>query len=97
MLLYRNQISLCRETNEPDVRCVVSMEGNETIVTLGKGDVYRFTYDYSFWSFDPTSPNYADQVQVYQALAKPLLNKVFEGYNTCLFAYGQTGSGKSYR
>lgn len=73
------------------------MEGNETVVNLGKGDVYRFTYDYSFSSFNSTSLNYADQVQVYQTLAKPLLNKVFEGYNTCLFAYGQTGSGKSYR
>lgn len=73
------------------------MEGNETMVTVGNGEVCRFMYDYSFWSFDPTSANYANQAQVYEALAKPLLGKVFEGYNTCLFAYGQTGSGKSYR
>uniref|UniRef100_A0A3Q0QWM8 Kinesin motor domain-containing protein n=1 Tax=Amphilophus citrinellus TaxID=61819 RepID=A0A3Q0QWM8_AMPCI len=33
---------------------------------------------------------------VYVTLAKPLLLREFEGYNTCLFAYGQTGSGKSY-
>jgi len=95
------------------------MVGNETIVTLGKGEVYRFVFDYSFWSFhrsadvapvgltehsqefDNTLSSsvsvYADQHQVYETLAKPLLSRVLEGYNTCLFAYGQTGSGKSYR
>ena len=28
--------------------------------------------------------------------ARPLLHKVLEGYNGCLFAYGQTGSGKTF-
>ena len=41
--------------------------------------------------------NFASQEDVYTLLAKPMLSKAFEGYNTCLFAYGQTGSGKSYR
>ena len=30
------------------------MVDNETIVTTEKGDTFRFTYDYSFWSFDKT-------------------------------------------
>ncbi|ESO00704.1 hypothetical protein HELRODRAFT_192579 [Helobdella robusta] len=85
-----------RELDEEDVKCIVSMRGNETVVTPEKGDPLRFTYDYSFWSFDQSSDSYADQVKVYTALAQPLLNKVFEGYNACLFAYGQTSSGKSY-
>ena len=110
--------------SDPDAQCIISMVDNETIVSLTKGEVYRFVYDYSFWSFhrsedvvndnllltsrgggyDATtsthsvvSPVYADQQLVYESLAKPLLGRVFEGYNTCLFAYGQTGSGKSYR
>ena len=86
-----------RELEESDVKCIVNMIENETIVTLEKGDVQRFTYDYSFWSFDQENGQFADQAHVYQALALPLLSKVIEGYNTCLFAYGQTGSGKSYR
>nr|XP_036860608.1 kinesin-like protein KIF14 [Manis javanica] len=58
--------------------------------------VYGFTYDVSFWSFDERHPHYAGQTTVYETLAAPLLERAFEGYNTCLFAYGQTGSGKSY-
>lgn len=57
---------------------------------------YHFIYDVSFWSFDECHPNYASQTTVYETLAAPLLQRAFEGYNTCLFAYGQTGSGKSY-
>ena len=80
-----------------DTKCIISMSGNETVVKPEKGDICRFTYDYSFWSFDDSSANYADQTYVYEALAHPLLVKVLQGYNACLFAYGQTGSGKSYR
>ncbi|KAG7487600.1 hypothetical protein MATL_G00025150 [Megalops atlanticus] len=57
---------------------------------------YSFTYDFSFCSFDKTDPNFASQQVVYEKLARPLLERAFEGFNTCLFAYGQTGSGKSY-
>ena len=73
------------------------MVDNETIVTTEKGDTHRFAYDYSFWSFDEKSYDFAGQEHVYQSLAQPMLGTMFEGYNTCLFAYGQTGSGKSYR
>ena len=44
----------------------------------------------------PTSPKYADQNVVFEALGKQVLDNAWEGYNCCLFAYGQTGSGKSY-
>ena len=76
---------------------MVTMVGNETVVSTDKGDVQRFTYDYSFWSFDESTTHYSSQSDVYHAIGQPLLSKVFEGYNACLFAYGQTGSGKSYR
>ncbi|XP_034386858.1 kinesin-like protein KIF14 isoform X2 [Cyclopterus lumpus] len=45
---------------------------------------------------DECDPTFASQQTVYETLAKPLLLRAFEGFNTCLFAYGQTGSGKSY-
>jgi len=76
---------------------VVTVIGNETVVSSDKGDVQRFTYDYSFWSFVQSDAHYSSQSGVYQAIGLPLLSKVLEGYNTCLLAYGQTGSGKSYR
>lgn len=75
---------------------VVFMNGEEIIVEHPDKQVYTFVYDFSFWSFDECHPRYASQMSVYETLAAPLLERAFEGYNTCLFAYGQTGSGKSY-
>ncbi|XP_017203364.1 kinesin-like protein KIF14 [Oryctolagus cuniculus] len=76
---------------------VVFMNGEEIIVEYpDMKQTYTFTYSVSFWSFDECHPRYASQTAVYETLAAPLLERAFEGYNTCLFAYGQTGSGKSY-
>jgi len=86
-----------RELADTEIKNVVSMTGNETVVSTDKGDAQRFTYDYSFWSFDKSDAHYSSQSSVYQAVGLPLLSKVLEGYNACLLAYGQTGSGKSYR
>ncbi|NXY27422.1 KIF14 protein, partial [Pomatorhinus ruficollis] len=76
---------------------VISMSGSETIVqNPSTNQVYSFSYDFSFWSFDKDHPDFASQATIYKTLALPLLERAFEGYNACLFAYGQTGSGKSY-
>ncbi|XP_043855977.1 kinesin-like protein KIF14 [Dromiciops gliroides] len=76
---------------------VVFMNGQEiTVQHPDMKQTYNFVYDFSFWSFDKCHSNYASQMTVYETLAVPLLERAFEGYNTCLFAYGQTGSGKSY-
>ncbi|KAF4789617.1 kinesin family member 14 [Turdus rufiventris] len=76
---------------------VIYMNGSETTVrNPSTNQVYSFNYDFSFWSFDKDHPNFASQALIYRTLALPLLERAFEGYNTCLFAYGQTGSGKSY-
>ncbi|NXH15712.1 KIF14 protein, partial [Bucco capensis] len=76
---------------------VISMSGSETTVqNPATSQVYSFNYDFSFWSFDKYHPNFASQAMIYEALAVPLLERAFEGYNACLFAYGQTGTGKSY-
>ncbi len=40
--------------------------------------------------FDWVFPQNATQVQVYDALCKPLIDKIFEGFNATVFAYGQT-------
>ena len=85
-----------RELSDTETKNVVTMVGNETIVSTDK-DVQRFTYDHSFSSFDQSAANYSSQSDVYRAIGQPLLSKVLEGYNACLLAYGQTGSGKSYR
>uniref|UniRef100_A0A8C2FQV9 Kinesin family member 13Bb n=1 Tax=Cyprinus carpio TaxID=7962 RepID=A0A8C2FQV9_CYPCA len=89
-------------------KCVVDMEGNQTILypangNLGKGDnicdvsFQVFAYDYCFWSMDEAeAAKFAGQDVVFQCLGESLLDSAFQGYNACIFAYGQTGSGKSY-
>uniref|UniRef100_A0A8D3BID9 Kinesin-like protein KIF14 n=1 Tax=Scophthalmus maximus TaxID=52904 RepID=A0A8D3BID9_SCOMX len=76
---------------------VIFMNNQETVVQHPESkQSYSFTYDFSFCSVDESERAFASQQTVYETLAKPLLLRAFEGFNTCLFAYGQTGSGKSY-
>ncbi|XP_035779488.1 kinesin-like protein KIF14 [Anopheles albimanus] len=81
---------------------IVRVNGNELSVYAGPtadnlaGVESRFTYDHVLWSCNAEEKAYVDQAGVYNCLVHPLLDRAFEGYNTCLFAYGQTGSGKSY-
>lgn len=97
--LYNFQFDLCSVTRENGEKAlqVIFMSGQETIVQHPETkQSYSFTYDMSFCSVDVGHPSFASQQTVYETLAKPLLIRAFEGFNTCLFAYGQTGSGKSY-
>ncbi|CAG5864166.1 unnamed protein product [Menidia menidia] len=76
---------------------VIFMKGQETVVQHPQSKKsYSFMYDFSLCSLDENDPSFASQRAVYESLARPLLLRAFEGFNTCLFAYGQTGSGKSY-
>lgn len=34
--------------------------------------------------------------QVFERVARPVVNGALEGYNGTIFAYGQTGSGKTF-
>ena len=49
----------------------------------------RFDFD---WAFGPNST----QREVYDAMCRPLIENIFEGFNATVFAYGQTGSGKTH-
>lgn len=48
------------------------------------------------FAFDCILHQSVSQLDVFDRTGRPLLHKVLEGYNGCLFAYGQTGSGKTY-
>ncbi|XP_053236552.1 kinesin-like protein KIF16B isoform X2 [Podarcis raffonei] len=96
-----------RREKDLDAKFIISMEKNKTTITNmkipegGTGDLGRertktFTYDFSYFSADAKSPNYASQEMVFKNLGSDVLKSAFEGYNACIFAYGQTGSGKSY-
>ncbi|XP_031437271.1 kinesin-like protein KIF13B isoform X3 [Clupea harengus] len=94
-----------RREKDLKTKCVIEMEGNQTILhpacgNMGKGDTRSqpkvFAYDYCFWSMDEADAAFAGQDVVFQCLGESLLDNAFQGYNACIFAYGQTGSGKSY-
>ncbi|XP_043074792.1 kinesin-like protein KIF13B isoform X2 [Puntigrus tetrazona] len=95
-----------RRERDLKTKCVVDIEGNQTILypangNLGKGDSRNkpkvFAYDYCFWSMDEAeAAKFEGQDVVFQCLGESLLDSAFQGYNACIFAYGQTGSGKSY-
>lgn len=48
------------------------------------------------FAFDNIFDGDSDQETVYQAMVKPLVDRVKAGYNCTIFAYGQTGTGKTY-
>lgn len=86
---------------------IIHMEGNATQIsniklpstgndTLGRERVKQFTYDYSYWSADESSCDYASQEKVFDDLGFDIVQSSYQGYNACIFAYGQTGSGKTY-
>ncbi|KAF5651338.1 kinesin [Fusarium sp. NRRL 52700] len=96
----------CRPFNSREIergaKCIVEMNGNQTVVTAPEGKGVKdggpkaFAFDRSYWSFNKDDPNYAGQSNLFDDLGRPLLDNAFQGYNNCIFAYGQTGSGKSY-
>ncbi|WVZ55517.1 hypothetical protein U9M48_006165 [Paspalum notatum var. saurae] len=48
------------------------------------------------YRFDEVFSENASQRRVYEAVAKPVVESVLEGYNGTVMAYGQTGTGKTY-
>ncbi|RKP27546.1 P-loop containing nucleoside triphosphate hydrolase protein, partial [Syncephalis pseudoplumigaleata] len=67
---------------------VLSLDQHRRIVTV-VSEARNFSYDYVF------SPE-STQVEVYEELVLPLLDKFFDGYNATILAYGQTSSGKTH-
>ncbi|CAE7451019.1 KIN14S [Symbiodinium natans] len=50
---------------------------------------HNFTFDRVFSPDD-------GQEAVFEVVAKPLVDNLLDGFNSCCFAYGQTGSGKTH-
>ncbi|KAL1931064.1 hypothetical protein VTP01DRAFT_10201 [Rhizomucor pusillus] len=48
------------------------------------------------YSFNSCYPMNSTQVEIFENDVRPLVDRVFEGYDATIFAYGVTGSGKTY-
>ncbi|XP_047333625.1 kinesin-like protein KIN-UB [Impatiens glandulifera] len=53
-------------------------------------------WDSDTYEFDEVLTEYSSQKRVYEAVVKPVVESVLEGYNGTVMAYGQTGTGKTY-
>lgn len=57
--------------------------------TIIHNELGEFSFDHVF---HPTNDNFA----VYEETARPMIEKLFQGFNSTIFAYGMTGSGKTF-
>ena len=75
----------------PVVNTVPSTGTEMAVLQLctGASRTRDFQFDYSF---GPTSM----QDEVYNTVARPVVNDALRGYNATVLAYGQTGTGKTY-
>jgi kinesin family protein 4/21/27 len=75
-----------RETNE----------GCQTCLTFAR-DQHQLTVGTNrAFSYDFVLPPEASQEELYSQAVKPLIEKIYSGYNSTVLAYGQTGSGKTF-
>ena len=94
-IVYVNIIVLMIECFR--TRMVFFLQVNETSGTIdvrashnsSSDDAKTFTFDHVF------GPN-SKQVDVYNIVARPIVEAVLEGYNGTIFAYGQTGTGSLF-
>ncbi|RUS78390.1 hypothetical protein EGW08_013838 [Elysia chlorotica] len=76
------------EAGNPRLQIVVPRE-------LASGFINNKKENYSF-RFDKVFDQKTSQDEVFDAVAKPVIDNAIQGYNGTIFAYGQTGSGKTF-
>ncbi|KAI5705889.1 hypothetical protein M8J75_002727 [Diaphorina citri] len=71
-------------------KVIIQMDSKKTRICNPKAttdnspDAHKdFTFDHSYWSFDPSSPQFASQEQVFNDLGMDVVDAAFEGYNAC--------------
>lgn len=88
-----------RPTKKPSRGLKLEDDSNKVDVHIirkeAKDYVNNQKEDYSF-SFNSILNMQARQEQVFETVAKEVVDSVLDGYNGTIFAYGQTGSGKTF-
>ncbi|XP_038664860.1 kinesin-like protein klp-20 isoform X2 [Scyliorhinus canicula] len=78
------------QKNDETNKCIRAEWPNRIVINTGKGH-QPHTLD-----FDAVLDESTSQRDVYETVAKPLVEFVLQGYNGCVLTYGTPGSGKSY-
>ena len=77
------------EIEQKSTECVeVDTQNNTVSVSSNKG-TKTFQFDYVY-------PKETTQRDIYDQVAFPIVDSIFQGYNGTVFAYGQTGCGKTF-
>ena len=70
--------------------CVEVDSANNTVSVISdRNESKTFPFDYVY-------PMETTQREVYDQVAFPIVDSIFQGYNGTVFAYGQTGCGKTF-
>ena len=78
------------EMEQKSKLCVEVDTANNTVAVISsKNEAKTFPFDYVY-------PMDTTQREVYDQVAFPIVDSIFQGYNGTVFAYGQTGCGKTY-
>ena len=78
------------EKNQNSKLCVTVDVPNSTVSVISdKNEQKTFPFDYVY-------PMETTQREVYDQVAFPIVDSIFQGYNGTIFAYGQTGCGKTF-
>ena len=78
------------EIEQKSKLCVdVDTTNNTVACTSDKNETKTFQFDYVY-------PMDTTQRKVYDEVAFPIVDSIFQGYNGTVFAYGQTGCGKTF-
>ncbi|XP_078086698.1 kinesin-like protein Klp68D isoform X2 [Mustelus asterias] len=78
------------QKNDETNKCIRAEWPNRIVVNTGRGH-QPHTLD-----FDAVLDESTSQRDVYETVAKPLVEFALQGYNGCVLTYGTPGSGKSY-
>ena len=74
---------------------VVEISGSRLRLLLPGSSSSNLPTSFEF-SADRVFSETSSQEEVFVATTVPLLEQLFEGYNSCIFGYGQTGTGKTF-
>eukprot|EP00933_Yihiella_yeosuensis_P028209 TRINITY_DN22027_c1_g3_i1.p1 TRINITY_DN22027_c1_g3~~TRINITY_DN22027_c1_g3_i1.p1 ORF type:complete len:1053 (-),score=199.25 TRINITY_DN22027_c1_g3_i1:289-3447(-) len=94
----KNNVSVVVRLRPPtvqdeDITQVFKAENNNQVTVLDP--LSRGRMEHSFTFNRVFLPEHGQEM-IFEHVAKPLIDRLLLGYNSCCFAYGQTGSGKTH-
>lgn len=99
-IFIRIRPPLLREiSNKSFIQCLNTKNNEIYVSKIDKPTILNTNMvinDIEKYKFDHVFDIKTDQIEIFQVLAKNLVENFLQGYNTTIFAYGQTGSGKTY-